>query len=247
MPMSPNQGPTSGGTSVTITGVNLAGATAVHFGANPGAITSNTPTQVTVVNPAGSGVVCTTVTTTGGTSNPLPFYYIQPPFIVSITGISGPVAGGNTVTLTGTNLSTATSVDFGGNAATPTIVNDGTISVTVPAAAAAGTVPVTLTTAGGTADGITYTYVDAPTIASISPTSGPTSGGTTVSVTGTGLTTTTSVTVGGTVASFAVVSDTLLTLQTPPGTVGPADVVVTTTGGSATAVGAFTYTSGPAI
>lgn len=51
MPISPNQGSTSGGTSVTITGVNLAGATAVHFGSRTATITANTPTMISVIDP----------------------------------------------------------------------------------------------------------------------------------------------------------------------------------------------------
>lgn len=51
MPISPNQGTTGGGTTVTITGTNLAGATAVKFGSKPAAITANTPTSVTVTSP----------------------------------------------------------------------------------------------------------------------------------------------------------------------------------------------------
>jgi hypothetical protein len=244
--MSPNQGATSGGTTVTITGTNLGGATAVHFGNRLGVITANTATQVTVTNPAGSGVVDTTVTTVGGTSNPLPFFYIQPPFKTGLSATSGPVAGGNTVTLSGVNLSSASSVAFGANAATPTIINDGSISVAVPAGTA-GSVSVTVNTAGGVADGLSYTYVDPPTVTEISPTSGPTTGGTVLTVTGTALTTTTSVTIGGTPADFGVISSTELTVVTPPGAAGAVDVVVTTTGGSATAVGGFTYTAGPGI
>lgn len=73
MPISPNQGTTGGGTTVTITGTNLAGATAVKFGSKPAAITANTPTSVTVTSPSGSGTVPVTVTTAAGTSNPLNF------------------------------------------------------------------------------------------------------------------------------------------------------------------------------
>jgi hypothetical protein len=249
MPISPNHGATSGGTTVTITGTNLAGATAVHFGQKSATITANTPTSVTVICPAGSGVVETSVTTPGGISNPLEFYYVSPPFVASIGSSSGPTAGGNTVTLSGVNLSTATAVNFGANSATPTVVNDGLISVTVPAGADAGSVSVTVTTAGGT-DGPpdSYRYVDAPTIGTVSPASGPTAGGTVVSVTGTGLSTAAAVTFGGTSASFTVISDSVVSVSAPPGAAaGTVDVTVTSAVGSATAVDAFTYVAGPGI
>lgn len=246
MPISPNQGSTGGGTVVTVTGTNLTGATAVTFGTKPGTITANTPTSITVTSPSGTGTVNLTVTTPGGTSGPVPFYYVGAPFKASLSANSGPVAGGNTITISGTGLSTATHVAFGANSATPTVVSDNAITVVVPAGAA-GSVGVTVTTAGGANNGFSYTYVAAPTVATIAPASGPTSGGTAVTITGTGLTTTQSVTVGGATAPFTVISDTELSIVTPAGTAGAADVDVTTTGGSATDTGAFTYTAGPGI
>ena len=247
MPISPNQGPTSGGTTVTITGVNLANTFAVHFGSNSATITANTPTMVTVIAPSGDGAVDVTVTTGGGDSNPLTFYYIPPPIFTSLSIESGPTAGGNIVNLFGRYLETTTSCNFGSNTATPTIIGDGQLSVVVPAGTAAGAVSVSITTGGGTTSQLTYTYIDAPTISTVSPSSGPTAGGTSVTITGTNLSTTTSITFGGTVASFGTVSSTTLVAVTPPGTAGAADVVVTTTGGSATAVGGYTYTAGPGI
>lgn len=247
MPISPNQGSTGGGTVVTVTGTNLAGATSVKFGTKPGTITANTPTSVTVISPSGSGTVGVTVTTAGGTSNPLAFFYVGAPFKASLDVTSGVVAGGNTVSISGTGLSTATSVAFGANSATPTVVSDSLINVVVPEAAGAGSVGVTVTTAGGSNNGFSYTYVDAPTATSITPAAGPTGGGTAATVTGSGLTTTQSVTVGGATAPFFVINDTSVSIVTPSGTAGAADVDLTTIGGTATLAGGFTYTAGPGI
>src|SRR5438477_13071552 len=97
MPISPNQGSSSGGTTVTITGVNLSSTQEVFFGSNTATITANTPTSVTVISPAGAGVVNVFVVTPGGASNSLAFYYILPPFLISLSSYSGPVAGGNTI------------------------------------------------------------------------------------------------------------------------------------------------------
>jgi len=67
--VSPANGSSAGGTSVTITGTNLSSATAVKFGAVSGTITANTATSITVTSPAGSvSTVDVTVTTLGGTS-----------------------------------------------------------------------------------------------------------------------------------------------------------------------------------
>ncbi|WP_411136795.1 IPT/TIG domain-containing protein [Streptomyces sp. C10] len=247
MPISPNQGSTGGGTTVVITGTNLGGATAVRFGTKTATITANTPTSVTVTSPSGTGTVPVTVTTPGGTSNPLQFFYVSAPFKSSLSPVTGVTAGGNTVTINGTGLSTATAVNFGATAATPTVVNDGQLTVTVPAGAAAGPVGVSVTTAGGTNNGLSYTYVDAPTIVSLNPTSGPATGGTVVTLTGTNLATTQSVDFDGTLAPFSVISDTSLSVVTPPGAAGAVDVTVITSGGTATSTDAFTYLAGPGI
>jgi hypothetical protein len=248
MPISPNQGSTGGGTLVTITGTNLSGTTAVKFGTKPATSISNvSPTQVTAVSPSGTGVVGVTVATAGGTSNPVSFFYVGAPFKSSLSATQGPLAGGNTVTVAGTGLSTATSVSFGSNAVTPTVVSDSEITAVVPAGAAAGPVPVTVTAAGGSNNGITYTYVDVPAVTTLSPTSGPTSGGTAVTITGTNLGTTDSVTFDGVAASFAVVNSTTVSAVTPPGTAGAVDVAVSNPAGTDTAVGGYTYVAGPGI
>lgn len=246
MPLSPNQGSSAGGTAVVITGTGLANTTAVRFGSNPATITANTPTQVDVISPAGHGAVGVTVTTPGGTSNAVPFFYIEPPTKTAASPTSGSAAGGNSVTITGSNLNTASAITFGANAGTITAANAGSVTATVPAGTA-GTVPITLTTAGGSTNGLFYTYVDAPTVTAIEPAEGPTAGGTAVTIDGTGLATTSQVTFDGAPASFSVLSDGQLTAVTPAGAAGEVDVVVTTTGGSATLTDGFTYLAGPGI
>ena len=65
----PNTSTPSGGISVTITGLQLTGATAVHFGSTPATnVTVNSATSITATAPAGSGVVDVTVTNPTGTS-----------------------------------------------------------------------------------------------------------------------------------------------------------------------------------
>jgi hypothetical protein len=68
--VSPNVGPTTGGTSVTITGTNFTGATSVTFGAsNAASVVVNNATQITAVSPSHSaGTVDIRVTTPVGQS-----------------------------------------------------------------------------------------------------------------------------------------------------------------------------------
>jgi len=68
--VSPHQGPTTGGTSVTITGTNFIGATTVKFGStNATSFTVNSATQITATSSASAvGTVHITVTTPAGTT-----------------------------------------------------------------------------------------------------------------------------------------------------------------------------------
>ncbi|MFJ8439966.1 IPT/TIG domain-containing protein [Kitasatospora griseola] len=167
--LSPASGPRAGGTSVTITGTNLLGATAVTFGSTPAAsFTVNSDTSITAVTPAHTaGAVDVTVTTASGTSAVVTanqYTYLKPaPVVTGISPIRGDVAGGTTVTITGTDLDGATAVNFGSTAATSFTVNSPTsITATAPAGSA-GTVDVTVTTDTGTSPAVTadqYTYVN---------------------------------------------------------------------------------------
>jgi hypothetical protein len=81
-----------------------------------------------------------------------------------------------------------------------------------------------------------------PAVASISPTSGPVAGGTSVTLTGTGLTGASGVTVGGLAATaLQVASDTSLSFTTPASVAGPGNVVVTGPAGASVDKVAFTY------
>ncbi|WP_411906995.1 putative Ig domain-containing protein [Rhizobium mayense] len=81
-----------------------------------------------------------------------------------------------------------------------------------------------------------------PTVTSISPSSGPVSGGTAVTITGTNLTGATAVSIGGSAASnVSVASASQITAISPSHSAGAVDVSVTTSGGTATLVEAFTY------
>ncbi|WP_148588551.1 IPT/TIG domain-containing protein [Streptomyces sp. WAC01526] len=243
----PDQGPMAGGTTVTLTGHHLANATAVHFGTAQAVITANTATSVTVTSPAGAGVVPVTVTTAGGTGTLGSFYYMPAPALTGISPDAGPVSGSDQeIVITGRNLAGAIDVYFGTTRAVIQSVSNTQVTVRAAHAPAPGAVAVTVITSGGSADGPLYTYVDQATITDVSPSAGPTTGGTGVTITGTGLNYTEQVTFNGTPAPFAVISDTTVTAVSPPSaTEGTFDVTVTTPGGSSS--GSFTYVSPPGV
>lgn len=92
---------------------------------------------------------------------------------------------------------------------------------------------------------VTITADGTPTVTAISPASGSTDGGTSVTITGTEFTGTTDVTIGGTaVTSYTVVSDTQITAVTPAGSSGQASVLVTNGTGTNSANTLFRYSSG---
>jgi hypothetical protein len=79
------------------------------------------------------------------------YEYIPPaPTITGVSPSTGTTLGGTSVTITGTNLTGATIVDFGSNAATGvSVTNSTTMTATSPATTTAGIADVTVTTPGG--------------------------------------------------------------------------------------------------
>ena len=239
--LAPSSGPTTGGTAVVITGTSFTGVSSVTFGGvNASAYVVNSATQITATAPAGvAGVVDVQVTATGGQSANTAaddFTFVAAPAVTSVSPSSGPTGGGTAVTITGTNLSGASAVSFGGTPASSFTVDSATqITATAPARVP-GTVAVRVTTVGGQSPDTAaddYTYVAAPTVALLVPNHGPLAGGTSVTITGTGLAGTSAVTFGGTsAASFTVISPTEITATAPArGSSGLVDVRVTTAGG----------------
>ena len=171
------------------------------------------------------------------------------PVVTALSPNNGPDAGGTPVTITGANFTHATDVRFGSTSATSFTVNSDT-SITAFAPPGTGTVDVTVTTSEGTSPASTgdrFTY--GPVVTSVSPNAGPSSGGTTVTITGANLTGSTAVTFGSTeAASFTVNSDTAIRAESPPG-IGTVDVTVTTSDGTSptSATDQFTYVPAPTV
>jgi hypothetical protein len=166
--------------------------------------------------------------------------------VFSVAPNAGPLAGGNTVTINGEGFSGATVVRFGSSAATSvTVVSAAKITAKAPAHAA-GVVNVLVTRPQGTSPAVPadrYTYVVAPKVTAVSPTSGPRAGGNTVTITGTGFAGATAVKFGSTAATnLTVVSAGKITVKAPAHAAGVTDVRVTTHGGTSAVVSADRYT-----
>ncbi|MBB5048945.1 hypothetical protein HNR60_003716 [Rhodopseudomonas rhenobacensis] len=250
--IAPNAGPISGGTNVTITGNNFTGPAVVTIGGSAATgVTVVNATTITATTPAhAAGTVDVAVTTSGGTGTGVGLYtYAATPTVASIAPNTGPISGGSNVTITGTNFTGATAVSIGGSPATGVTVVSATTITAITPAHTAGTVDVAVTTPGGTGTGAgLYTYAGTPTVAAISPSAGPTAGGTAVTITGSNFTGATAVSIGGSAATgFAVVNSTTITATTPAHAAGTVDVAVTTPGGTGTGAGLYTYNAVPVV
>ena len=241
--LNPNQGPTSGGNQVVITGTGFTGSTAVKFGTKNASFTVNSNTQITAIAPSNSNAVQVVVTTPAGNTAPVWYFYILPPSTSSLSNTAGPLSGA-TLTITGANLYTTTDVKFGTEpAASFDVVNDNRIDVVGPTLTTPATLSVSVTTKGGSANGLTYRFVAAPTVTTMDPTSGPDYGGTSSTITGTNLSDVTDVLYGTDSAAFQLIDDTTLISYSPGGT-GTVGVTVLSAGGSDTTQ-SFTYTVTP--
>ena len=143
------------------------------------------------------------------------------PAISSISPTSGSAAGGTTVTFQGSGLSaggTATVVNFGANQVTATCSSAAACTAVSPPGVG-GPVGVTATVGGITSNAVSFTYL--PVLSTINPTAGPPAGGTSLTITGTGFSTTAGATTFafGTNAATGVScsSTTTCTAVTPPG------------------------------
>jgi hypothetical protein len=251
--ISPSSGGISGGTNVTITGINFTGATSVSFdGLSATSLSIVNSTTITCITPARTtaGAVGIIITTEGGSSGAFSsFTYITPPNITGISPSSGSTLGGTNATITGTNFTGATSVTFDGLAATTiNVVNSTTITCITPAHSA-GAVGIIVTTEGGSSgEFLSFTYITPPNITGISPSSGSTLGGTNATITGINFTGATSVTFDGLAATtINVVNSTTITCSTPAHNAGAVGIIVTTGGGPSSAFSSFTYITRPNI
>jgi alpha-tubulin suppressor-like RCC1 family protein len=189
--VSPRVGAASGGAVVAISGNIFTGATAVRFGSTQATtFTVNSATSITATAPPGTGTADVTVTTPSGTSPAGAFdrfTYQRPPTVTKLSAKSGPVVGGPSVIVSGTEFTAASKVDFGQTDAPAFTVNSPTSITAVVPAGAAGMVDVSVTNIAGTSLASSkdrFEYL--PVVESVAPNSGSTAGGTGVTVTGNG-------------------------------------------------------------
>lgn len=254
--IAPTHGPaTLAGNAVTITATGLNAAAVESATIGGAAITGITKTATTISGGAPTGTVGAqdvVITVDGLTSTGTAAYtYDAAPTISNATPITGASTGGTTVTITGTGFVNGCAATLGGVSQAVAFVSS--VSLTFPSATHSGTsaaltIVVTNPDAQTATRAAAFSYA-APASISASPNNGLIGGGTSVTVSGTGVGASPAVTFGGVTATSIVrVSESSITCNTPAHATGQVDVVVTNTDAvSGTGTNAFQYFATPVV
>ena len=239
----PTSGPTSGGTVLTINGQN--------FGTASGVATLNSlsmsillwsDTRILATTPAGVGLNLPVQVSVGGLSSNIVFFSYDAPSISSINPTSGPTAGGTLLTIHGLSFGPSPGVArLSETNMTITAWSHTMVVATTPAGVGLDR-PVQVLTASGTSNSAFFDYNE-PSISGINPTSGPTSGGTTLTIIGQNYGESPGIaTLDGVSMTITSWSHTTVRAVTPPGVgLGMPVRIVTTSGTSNSA--AFSYSA----
>ncbi len=203
--------------------------------------------NVGVTNPAHDGLP----PTHRAMANALTYETAPAPSASGVAPSTGSTFGGTAVTITGGGFLPLASVTFDGLPGIVAGIGPTSITVRTPAHAS-GAVDVSVINADGQSASIAsafqYVTLPAPTLTSVSPSSGPVGGGAKVVVTGSGFSADTLVRIGSGVFSQTLVSSTEIDVVTMTATAGVVDVTASNPGEpTATLSGAFTYTGDASV
>jgi N-acetylneuraminic acid mutarotase len=238
--VSPNAGPLEGGTPITITGtgfiVSPSPISVLIGGAEASVRGRVLPTQVTAVTPpSDAGVKDVTVVNLDGQRVKLEdaFTYNDSPVITRVTPDNGRLAGGTRITVQGSSFLPGARVLIrieGGNyreALSSEAMSSSVIVATTPPGSP-GTKDVVVLNSDGQEVVLPegYTYNPMPTITRLIPNHGPSSGGSTITVEGSGFLLGARVVIGERPATTMVRDDMTIEAVAPPNPQGVWDVRV---------------------
>lgn len=255
--VSPNAGPLAGGTLVIIKGNHIkSGAKLIWGGIEQGSYTYINTGEIRLKSPAWStaGFVSVKVVNPDGKEVELEnaFEYLAPPdpSLTKISPTSGLVKGGTTVTISGTNIPNGTKVLFNDTEVPVNSLTASQIVITTPEWSVAEKVNVSILTPGGFTVGLqeAFEYLPlpkppAPSISSISPSSGVVSGGNIVSINGSNFVNGLELHFGQEKVAYTFTSSSLLRVKVPAATsAGFVSISVTNPDGqSASSVDGYEY------
>lgn len=245
--ISPDVGPTTGGTEVEMIDL-VDGFETVTFDGIPATCVPylSHPGWYCIAPPHPAGPVDVVVTgSCGSTTLAGAFtYYAPAPVITGVVPSGGPLAGGNTVAVTGSNFASGATVTLGGRAVLNlAIASESSLSFTAPAGTP-GTVSLVVTNPDGSSATSNYLYVAPPLLTSLTPARGPWTGNTLVALRGSNFANYTRVRFGTLELTPQLLDTSTIAVTTPPAAVaGSVDVTAfDLLGQSSTLAGGFTYT-----
>jgi len=160
--VAPTQGPSAGGTLITVTGQYFHAGASAKVGSSTCAVGSvaSDGNSLTCTTPSGSGTASVSVTNpdsqTAQKANA--FTYVPPPSITSVTPTSGATRGGTAVTIQGANFSGCT-VKIGGRDPSSVSVSASTITLTTPSSTTAGAAQIVIANTWNQQGTGSFTYV----------------------------------------------------------------------------------------
>jgi hypothetical protein len=240
----PKSGPTAGGTPVIIKGSGFRKGDKLKIGSEIVPVevhSSEEITAKTAATAAGSDEVVVTDIAGGPSSGGPSYVYVPAPQVKSIAPEAGPTAGGTAVTIEGSGFVAGARVRIGSEA-TSVEVKSETELIAKTAATAAGSDEVVVSDVGGTSSkGPSYSYVPPPEVTSVEPTEGPSAGGTTVTIKGSGFMAGAKVEIGSEATAVEVKSGTEITASTAAGAAGSDEVLVSDARGTSTGGPSYRY------
>ncbi|MCO4762519.1 MAG: IPT/TIG domain-containing protein [Myxococcales bacterium] len=256
--LKPSSGANAGGETIAFSGSEFAPGSLAFLGFRPvtgvavqssAALTGKTPAHP-------QGLVSAAITRPDGFSSILKSSYsykVPAPEPKDAFPTVGHTDGGTTVAISGKYFAVGAKVFFGKTASTEVkVAASGVLTAKVPPVASAGKVDLRVLNPDGQQGtlGQSFTYTadnfdkPAPKVAKLVPDRGPFSGGTVLVVWGNDFQPGAKALIGGKPAKVHVVSSGYLTLTTPAGFIGPADVTVLNPDGQGDTKGAgFTWNS----
>ncbi len=189
--ISPTTGSTVGGTIVTVTGSSFGadtGSRSITIGGASCSVQSWSHTSIVCSTPAGQGLQQAVLVTaasglnSAGASSAASFSYNAPSLSSTISPTAASTAGGTNITLTGSNFGQAATVTVGGVACSRISQTSSQFVCTLPAGVGINR-PVVMSVAGQLSNAIQFSY-SPPTVSSVSPSSAPSIGGSTITIAG---------------------------------------------------------------
>ncbi|NJR48704.1 MAG: hypothetical protein HC780_03260 [Leptolyngbyaceae cyanobacterium CSU_1_3] len=264
--IAPLGGPPAGGTTITLTGIEFTfNTTEVRIGGILATnVTVSSSTSLTATTPPGAlGSVDVIVHTPAGNSSPFnSFTYAPTPVISTVTVVGDPPGtpargaslGGTPIEIIGTDFQATATVSIGGIPAENVVpISPTQITATTPRLLppSAGGVEVKVTNPDGQSGslnpGFEYFLLPAPTIISVFPPGGPSSGGFVIAITGANYLPGVAVSIGIRTATIISVSSTTIEALAPGLTIieipGARDLQVLNPDGQNVMIpGGFVYT-----